>query len=31
MPNFKVSYKNKLKDVLEYWDGNISQAAVAKK
>ena len=31
MPNFKVSYENKLKAVLEYLDGNISQAAMAKK
>lgn len=31
MPNFKVSYENKLKAVLEYLDGNTSQVAMAKK
>ena len=28
MPDFKVNYENKLKDVLEYLDGNASQAAI---
>lgn len=31
MPNFKVNYENKLKAVLEYLDGNTTQAAMAKK
>ena len=29
MPNYKVSYENKLKAVLEHLDGNTSQAAMA--
>ena len=31
MPNFKVSYENKLKAVLEYLDGNTTQTDTAKK
>ena len=31
MPNFKVSYENKLKAVLEYLNENTTQTDIAKK